>query len=104
VKKGGLILYNRAEMPEGFTVPQARVVCVPASDIADQLGLAKVANVVMLGALMAETEVLTEESAMSVVQSMLGAKAKSAAVLELNRKALDAGREYMQKAATPVTH
>jgi Pyruvate/2-oxoacid:ferredoxin oxidoreductase gamma subunit len=102
VKASGLILYNRAELPEGFEEPQARVVCVPASDIADQLGMAKVANSVMLGALMAETELLTEESALSVVQSTLGAKAKSASVLEMNRRALQAGREFMQKAATPV--
>ena len=64
--------------------------------------MAKVANSVMLGALMAETELLTEESALSVVQSTLGAKAKSASVLEMNRRALEAGREYMQKAATPA--
>ena len=102
VKASGLILYNRAELPEGFEEPAARVVCVPASDIADQLGMAKVANSVMLGALMAETELLTEESALAVVQSTLGAKAKSASVLEMNRRALEAGREYMQKAATPV--
>jgi 2-oxoisovalerate ferredoxin oxidoreductase beta subunit len=102
VKASGLILYNRAELPEGFEEPQARVVCVPASDLADQLGMAKVANTVMLGALMAETKLLTEESAMSVVQSTLGAKAKSAAVLEMNRRALQAGREFMHKAATPV--
>jgi Pyruvate/2-oxoacid:ferredoxin oxidoreductase gamma subunit len=102
VKASGLILYNRAELPEGFEEPEARIVCVPASDIADQLGMAKVANSVMLGALMAETELLTEESALSVVQSTLGAKVKSAAVLEMNRRALQAGREFMQKAATPV--
>jgi len=104
VKHGGLILYNRPELPELFRVPQARVVCVPASDLADQIGSAKVANVVMLGALMAETELLSEECAMSVVQSTLGAKAKSAALLEMNRRALVAGREFMQKAATPVIH
>ncbi len=102
VKTGGLILYNRSESPKGFEVPQARVVCVPASDLADQLGMAKVANSVMLGALMAETELLTEECAMSVVQTTLGAKAKSAAVMEMNRRALEAGREFMSKAAIPV--
>ena len=46
----------------------------------------------LLGALMAETELLTEESALAVVQSTLGAKAKSASVLEMNRRALEAGR------------
>ena len=49
VVSGGLILYNHTELPVGFSAPQARVVCVPASEIADRLGSAKVANVVMLG-------------------------------------------------------
>ena len=48
VVSGGLILYNNTKLPEGFSAPQARVVCVPASEIADRLGSAKVANVVML--------------------------------------------------------
>ena len=58
VASGGLILYNHTKLPAGFDVPQARVVCVPASEIADRLGSAKVANVVMLAALLEETECL----------------------------------------------
>ncbi len=42
-------LQLRPKLPDGFSAPQARVVCVPASEIADKLGSAKVANVVMLG-------------------------------------------------------
>ena len=49
--------------PKDFSAPQARVVCVPASEIADRMGSAKVANVVMLGALLEETECLPAESA-----------------------------------------
>ncbi len=103
VKEGGLIFYNRTALPDGFEVPQARVVCVPASDLADEIGTAKVANVVMLGALMSETDLLTEERAMQVVQSAIGAKAaKNPAILEMNRRALEAGRAFAQKAAVPV--
>ncbi|MBI1750867.1 MAG: 2-oxoacid:acceptor oxidoreductase family protein [Acidobacteria bacterium] len=104
VKRGGLILYNRSALPEGFSVPQARVVCVPASDLADQIGTAKVANVVLLGALMAESELLTQECAIAVLESTVGTKAKGAALIEMNRRALEAGREFMKKAATPVLH
>ena len=39
VASGGLILYNSTKLPEGFSAPQARVVCVPASEIADRHGL-----------------------------------------------------------------
>ena len=89
VKSGGMIIYNRPELPEEFTVPQARVFCVPASDIADQLGSAKVANIVMLGALIELTGVLPESTALAVVEETVG---KKKALLEANRKALEAGR------------
>jgi len=69
------------------------VLCVPASDIADHLGSAKVANVVMLGALLSETECLPVEAALAVLES----KVKNPAMLELNRKALEAGRQYDQR-------
>jgi 2-oxoisovalerate ferredoxin oxidoreductase beta subunit len=91
VASGGLILYNATEPPKGFSTPQARMVCVPASGIADRLGSAKVANVVMLGALLEETECLPTESAISVLEH----SAKNPKLLELDRKAITAGRDYV---------
>jgi len=88
VAEDGLVLYNSASLPEGFTVPQARVVCVPASDIADRLGAAKTANVVMLGALLQLTGMLPEATAWNVIETTV----KNKGLLEFNRKALEAGR------------
>ncbi len=91
VASGGLVLYNGTKLPEDFTVSQARVVFVPASEIADRLGSAKVANVVMLGALLEETECLPYESAISVLE----AKVKNHKMLELDKLAISAGRGYI---------
>jgi len=91
VAPGGLILYNAANPPAGFSAPQARLVCVPASEIADKMGSAKVANVVMLGALLEETECLPAESAISVLEHSV----KNPKLLELDRKAITAGRDYV---------
>ncbi|MGC2108923.1 MAG: 2-oxoacid:acceptor oxidoreductase family protein [Candidatus Korobacteraceae bacterium] len=91
VASGGLILYNHTKLPEGFSAPQARVVCVPASEIADKMGTAKVANVVMLGALLEETECLPAESALSVLEDTV----KNPKLLDLDRKAIAAGRDYV---------
>jgi len=52
VAPGGLILYNQERLPADFPLPQARVICVPASAIADKLGSTKAMNMVMLGALL----------------------------------------------------
>ena len=91
VVSGGLILYNHTKLPEGFSAPQARVVCVPASEIADGLGSAKVANVVMLAALLEETECMPAESAISVLEATV----KNPKLLELDKQAMKAGRDYV---------
>jgi 2-oxoisovalerate ferredoxin oxidoreductase beta subunit len=91
VASGGLILYNGTHLPEGFSAPQARAVCVPVSDIADKLGSAKVANVVMLGALLEETECLPSQSAISVLEETVG----NPKLLELDKQAIAAGRNYI---------
>jgi 2-oxoisovalerate ferredoxin oxidoreductase beta subunit len=91
VASGGLILYNSTRLPEGFVAPQARTVCVPASDIADKLGTAKVANVVMLGALLEETECLPAESVISVLESTVD----HAKLLDLDKQAVAAGRDFI---------
>jgi 2-oxoisovalerate ferredoxin oxidoreductase beta subunit len=91
VAPGGMILYNRESVPADFTVSQARLICVPASEIADRLGSAKVANVVMLGALLEETECLAPATAMGVIES----KVKKVDLLETNRRALRAGQEFI---------
>jgi 2-oxoisovalerate ferredoxin oxidoreductase beta subunit len=94
VAPGGTIIYGREKLPEDLSIPQAQVVCIPASEIADKLGSAKVANVVILGALLEETECLSPATAMKVLE----AKVKNPALLELDRKALDAGRVYIDHA------
>jgi len=91
VAPGGTVIYGRERLPEDLTIPQAQVVCIPASEIADKLGSAKVANVAMMGALLEETECLSPATAMKVLE----AKVKNPALLELDRKALDAGRLYI---------
>jgi 2-oxoisovalerate ferredoxin oxidoreductase beta subunit len=91
VVPGGTIIYGRERLPEDFSVPQAQVICIPASEIADKLGSAKVANVVLMGALVEQTECLSKATA----EKVLEAKVKNPALLELDRKALEAGRLYI---------
>jgi len=87
----GVILYNRDALPEGFALPEARVVCIPASEIADKLGSMKVANMVLLGALLEETGCLSAETAVRAITE----KVKKVELLETNRKALEAGRQFI---------
>ena len=95
VAENGIIFYNRAELPADFAAPQARVLCLPATEIADRLGAGKVANVVLLGSLLEETECLAFETATAVLE----AKVRNPQLLELDRKALTAGRQFVDKEA-----
>jgi 2-oxoisovalerate ferredoxin oxidoreductase beta subunit len=91
VSPGGLILYNNELLPEDFAMPQARVVCIPASAMADKLGSTKVTNIAMMGALLEEAECLSSETAMRVIET----KIKRVDLLETNRKALTTGRNFI---------
>ena len=91
VAPGGLILYNGSNLPEDFDDSEVHVVCIPAGEIADVVGSPKAANIVMLGALLEATECLNSETAMRVLE----AKVKKAQWLEIDRKALAAGRDYI---------
>jgi 2-oxoisovalerate ferredoxin oxidoreductase beta subunit len=91
VVPGGTIIYGREHLPEDFSAPQVQVICIPASEIADKLGSGKVANIVMLGALLEETECMSPATALKVLE----VKVKNPTLLEIDRKALDAGRLYI---------
>jgi 2-oxoisovalerate ferredoxin oxidoreductase beta subunit len=91
VEPGGLILYNRDRLPADFPLPQARVICIPASEIADKLGSTKIMNIVLMGALLEETECLLPATAMGVLET----KIKKLDLLELDRQALEAGRNFV---------
>ena len=83
----GTILYNAAQLPDGFPAQQAMIYCIPAAEIADKLGTTKATNMVMLGALLELTHTLPKESAFA----LLKAKVKNPKLFEVDCQAIDAG-------------
>jgi 2-oxoisovalerate ferredoxin oxidoreductase beta subunit len=94
VRSEGLILYNGAVVPSDLSTG-ARVIAIPAAEIADHLGSTKVANIVMMGALLEETECLAAGTALGVLED----KVKKLDLLEIDRKALTAGRLFIDDQA-----
>jgi 2-oxoglutarate ferredoxin oxidoreductase subunit gamma len=94
VRRGGLILYD-SSLISGVTLREdVHIVPITATTIADQIGNTKVANVVMLGAYLAISNLLTD----AVVLDAVNAKAHSRPGLaELNAQALRAGKAYALK-------
>ena len=95
VVSGGVVLYNGETLPADFYQPEAQVVCIPAAEIADKLGSTKATNIVMMGALLEETECLAPGTAWSVLED----KVKKLDLLEIDRKALAAGRHFIDEQA-----
>jgi len=69
-------------------------VALPFFEIADEVGTAKAGNVVVLGALLEATEALPLE----MVDSAMSRVVKGEKWLEIDRRALERGREAMRAA------
>ncbi len=94
VMPGGRLFINTSLIEEKPTRTDITVVNVPVNDIAQELGNARVANMVMLGAFLKATGAAREESVMEALRASLG-KAKEG-LLPVNRQALARGASAVQ--------
>ena len=98
VEPGGWVLYNSETLPADVHRDDVHFIVQPFTAIADRLGEAKAGNVVMLGALLEATNMLDE----SKIDSALRRLVKTERWLELDRKALAAGREAFHRCEVVV--
>ena len=94
----GLVLYNGEEQPEGCARSDVRVLALPFTRIADELGVAKAGNMVVLGALLEATDMLED----TPVRNALRRHVKSDKWYELDLAAIERGREEVRKASMPI--
>jgi 2-oxoglutarate ferredoxin oxidoreductase subunit gamma len=97
VAKGGLVLYNSSLIKEDVKIADARVIAVPANDIALALGNIQVANMVMLGAFLAATDMFQDATVDHILQKFLGER--KAHLMPINRSAIAAGRDLVKGGA-----
>ena len=88
VVPGGCIFINSSMVPETSSRTDVKVIEVPANEKAIEIGNDRAANIVMLGAILAETGVCKKETIMHQMEKMFsGRKAKflpaNVAALEL---------------------
>jgi len=95
VKPEGFIFYNSSIIKRAPQNQNASSYGVPVNEMADELGNPKVANMVMLGALIKITKIVSPETLLSSLEKALGRNKKN--MLSLNEKALKAGMEYASK-------
>lgn len=90
LKQGGVLLLNSSLIEQDAQRSDITTYKIPANDIANELGNAKVANMVVLGALVAATGAVSAESVLQAFGKMF---AKRPELLEINRVALLTGAE-----------
>ncbi len=95
VKKGGMIFYDSSLIDITPDRSDITYVGVPATEMADKNGLGGLANVIMLGALMKQTEMFDPDFFRDAIKA---ASPKSKPQLgELNGKAYSLGFDYVTK-------
>ncbi len=95
VKPGGLLIANSTLIRTRSERSDIDAVYVPANDIAAKLGNAKMANVVLLGALLGTREVLPIDSLKRTLDEHIPQHRQS--IVEPNKRALDRGVEYARE-------
>ncbi len=94
IKPGGLLVYNCSLIEALPARTDIRYVAVPANEIAEALGSVRMANVVLLGALLHSTGVLPLAAASVALDAHLP---------ERQRKLLAANQEALQRGAACIT-
>ncbi len=94
VVAGGILIVNRSLIDRAPRRSDIVVIDVPASEIAAQMGNDRLANVVILGAVVAATRVVSEDSVMAVLKKTL--TGKKAQLLAANEAAFRRGMGFRQ--------
>ena len=89
VKPGGTLVVNTSLVRAKSHREDIRVVEVPANDLADELGSVKMANVVLLGALLAANPIVKIDSLKKALDEHVPEQRRH--VIEPNKRALDRG-------------
>jgi 2-oxoisovalerate ferredoxin oxidoreductase beta subunit len=98
VEPGGIVLYNGDTLPDDCNRADLRIVARHFSALADGLGDPKVANVVMLGALLEATGLLDPEQIVEALCTLV----KNKKYLDLDLLALQLGQDELRRQPLPV--
>lgn len=90
LKEGGTLFTNSSIVKAEIKRKDIKVVSAPVTELALELGNAKVLNVVMLGVYVGYTEVIAPEIVWETIEHKLGKKPK---LLPLNKEAFEKGLE-----------
>lgn len=94
LKPDGLLLYDSSLIKNPDLRADVQTVTVPATEISNGIGSTKSANMVMLGAFIAETGILKKASVLDAIESSMPEKKKK--IMDFNKKAFTEGIRYVE--------
>ncbi|HOC05687.1 MAG: 2-oxoacid:acceptor oxidoreductase family protein [Bacillota bacterium] len=92
LKPGGLLIYNSSLIEREGGRDDITVIGVPANQLATELGNSRVANMIVMGALLAKTKVVGTESIKKALRQVLPSHRHD--LLGINEEAIQRGAEY----------
>lgn len=94
LQSGGLILVNSSIVNVSSARGDIEIVSVPTSELAEKIGTIKVANMIMLGAFIKVSGIISYDFMIKNLTAILGeGKAK---LIKLNKEALEMGFNYVE--------
>ncbi len=87
----GTLFLNSSLITRQITRKDIEAISIPANDVAVAVGERRTANMVMLGAYIARTNVVSKESVLEGLKEFFGKKIQ---FLDVNTQALEQGMEY----------
>lgn len=96
IKQGGTLVINSSRITSPVERDDVKVISVPVDDIALEVGNIKVANIVIIGALIGATDIVSKEIFVSSLEEKF--KSKNPEILEMNMKALEKGIAFGKQA------
>jgi 2-oxoglutarate ferredoxin oxidoreductase subunit gamma len=94
VKKDGIIFINSSLIDIKATRKDVKIFYIPANEIAEKIGNSKIANNVILGALIQLTQVVTPKAVEKSLREVLPPHRHK--MIPINLKALEAGAELVK--------
>jgi 2-oxoisovalerate ferredoxin oxidoreductase beta subunit len=95
VEEGGIVLYNGSEIPADCARRDIRMVALDFTGLADELGAAKVGNIVMLGTLLEASGILEQDRVVGALKRLVHPR-----FFELDLAALARGRAEFRQTAS----
>jgi len=97
VKQGGVLVVNSSMINRKVEREDVTVISIPANDIAEALGSKRSVNMVMLGALLGNMDLLSLEAVETALEGHMKERHKK--FLNANKEALRKGAEYQAEEA-----